>query len=170
MRACAFAAVLVTGYYLLPLDRPRTSGAALVLLVGLLAAAGIFAWEVRTIVRSPYPRPRAVEALIVTVALYLVSFASGYYLLEQSEPGSFSEGLTRTDALYFTLTTFSTVGYGDITARSQAGRMMTMVQMTGGLVLVGVAARILAHAVETGLTRRSGQRQEPGDARDDSER
>lgn len=85
--------------------------------------------------------------------LFLVLFAASYYLLERSEPGSFSETLNRTDALYFTLTTFATVGFGDITARSQTGRVLTMVQMAGGLLLVGVAARVLASAVQAGLSR-----------------
>jgi hypothetical protein len=90
--------------------------------------------------------------------LFLVLFAGAYYLLDRSAPGSFSESLTRTDALYFTLTTFSTVGYGDITAHSQTGRVLTMLQMAGGLLLVGIAARVLAGAVEAGLRR---QRHEP---------
>jgi hypothetical protein len=109
---------------------------------------------VRTIVRSPHPRLKAVEALAATLALFLVLFAGAYYLLDRSSAGSFSEPLTRTDALYFTLTTFSTVGYGDITARSQSGRVLTMAQMAGGLLLVGVAARVLASAVQAGLRRR----------------
>ncbi|MFD4977301.1 potassium channel family protein [Streptomyces sp. NPDC058424] len=59
--------------------------------------------------------------------------------------------MTRTDALYFALTTFTTVGYGDITARSQTGRVLAMLQMTGGLLLVGVAARVLTDAIQAGL-------------------
>lgn len=75
----------------------------------------MFCWEVRAITRSPFPRLRAVEGLAATLVLFLVLFAASYYLLERSEPGSFSETLYRTDALYFTLTTFATVGFGDIT-------------------------------------------------------
>ncbi|MFD5806536.1 ion channel [Streptomyces sp. NPDC127020] len=44
--------------------------------------------------------------------LFLVLFAGSYYLLVRSAPGSFSEPLNRTDALYFTLTTFTAVGFG----------------------------------------------------------
>ncbi|WP_086564823.1 potassium channel family protein [Streptomyces africanus] len=157
-RAVLIAAGLVTAYYLLPLDERHTAGASALLACGLAVVLLVFGWEVRAILRSPHPRLRAVEALTVTVALFLVLFASGYYLLDHSATGSFSEPLTRTDALYFTLTTFSTVGFGDITALSQAGRVLTMVQMAGGLLLVGVAARVLAGAVQAGLRRR---RREP---------
>ncbi|MFI9150451.1 potassium channel family protein [Streptomyces sp. NPDC053367] len=163
VRASLIAAGLVTAYYLLPLDGTDSAGTAALLACGLLAVVVLFLWEVRTIARSSYPRLRAAEALAATLTLFLVLFAGTYFLLEQSTPGSFSEPLTRTDALYFTLTTFSTVGFGDITARSQAGRVVIMLQMAGGLVLVGVFARILAHAVQTGLRRQSGR--PPGDGR-----
>ncbi|MFD8525220.1 potassium channel family protein [Streptomyces capillispiralis] len=161
-RAVLIAVGLVTAYYLLPLDERGTAGASALLVCGLVAVLLVFGWEVRAIVRSPHPRLKAVEALAATLALFLVLFAGAYYLLDRSSAGSFSEPLTRTDALYFTLTTFSTVGYGDITARSQTGRVLTMAQMAGGLLLVGVAARVLASAVQAGLRRqRRGPSAEP---------
>ncbi|MGA4863518.1 potassium channel family protein [Streptomyces lavendulocolor] len=159
-RAVGVAAGLVTAYYLIPLEGGRTGAASALLICGLLAVVVILVWEARAITRSALPRLKAVEALATTLALYLVLFASAYYLLERSSPGSFSEPLTKTDALYFTLTTFSTVGFGDITADSQTGRVVTMLQMFGGLMLVGVAARLLAGAVQAGL-RRQGREPPP---------
>ncbi|MFF8595582.1 potassium channel family protein [Streptomyces sp. NPDC015220] len=144
----------VTAYYLLPLEGHGTVRASVVLACGLAAVAVLFGWEVLVITRSPYPRLRAVEALAATLPLFLLLFASAYFLLGQSAPGSFNERLTRTDALYFALTTFTTVGYGDITALSETGRVLTMFQMLGGLLLVGVAARVLTGAIEAGLRRR----------------
>lgn len=161
-RAFLIAAGLVTAYYLLPLDRYGARGTSVLLLSGLLAVILVFVWEVRTIIRSPHPRLKAVEALAATLVLFLVLFASAYYLLDRSAPGSFTEPLSRTDALYFTLTTFSTVGFGDIAARSETGRVMTMLQMAGGLVLVGFAARVLASAVQAGLRRRGPVEPETG--------
>ncbi|MGW7284075.1 potassium channel family protein [Streptomyces sp. NPDC054847] len=162
-RALLVVAALVTAYFLLPLDERGTTGAATLFACGLLAVLLVFAWEVRTIAHSPYPRLKAIEALAATLGLFLVLFAGAYYLLDHADPGSFSEPLTRTDALYFALTTFSTVGFGDISARSQAGRVVTMLQIAGGLLLVGVAARVLASAVQAGLRRqRHGPPAEPG--------
>ncbi|MER6010578.1 potassium channel family protein [Streptomyces bluensis] len=165
-RTVFITAGLVTAYYcVLPLGGRGTAGALTLFACGLLAVLLLFSWEVRVIVRSPHPRLRAVEALAATVALFLVVFASAYDLLSSSAPGSFSEPLTRTDALYFTLTVFSTVGLGDITPRSQTGRVVVMLQMAGGLLLVGVAARVLAGAVRAGLLRRAGEPSaEPGAA------
>ncbi|MFI1360756.1 potassium channel family protein [Streptomyces sp. NPDC020898] len=153
-RTVFIAVGLVAAYYLLPFDDRGTARTTALLVGGLVAVLLVFSWEVRSIVRSAYPRLKAVEALAATLVLFLVLFAGAYYLLERSAPGSFSEPLTRTDALYFALTTFSTVGYGDITARSQTGRLLAMLQMAGGLLLVGVAARVLAGAVQAGLRRK----------------
>ena len=41
--------------------------------------------------------------------------------------------LTRADALYFAVTVFSTVGFGDITPESEAARVVLIVQMLGDL-------------------------------------
>ncbi|MEU0163942.1 potassium channel family protein [Streptomyces iakyrus] len=159
VRAALIATGLVT-VYVLPLDGRSTTGTSALLACGLLLVLVIFLWEVRAIAHSPYPRLKAVEALAATLVLFLLLFAGTYYLLEHSTPGSFSEPLTKTDSLYFTLTTFTTVGYGDVAPRTQTGRVLTMVQMAGGLLLVGVAARILAGAVQAGLRRRG---REPSD-------
>lgn len=153
VRAALIAVGLITVYYVLPLDGRITALTSALLGGGLLMVLVVFWWEVRAIVSSPFPRLKAVEALATTLTLFLLLFAGTYFLVEHSTPGSFSEPMTKTDSLYFTLTTFTTVGYGDIVARSQTGRVLTMFQMLGGLLLVGVAARILAGAVRAGMRR-----------------
>jgi transposase-like protein len=73
-------------------------------------------FQFRTITKARYPALRAFEALAATVPLFLLLFASAYFAMARTSPASFSTySLTRTDALYFTVTTFSTVGM-DITA------------------------------------------------------
>ena len=57
------------------------------------------------------------------------------------------------------MTVFSTVGFGDIVPRSEAARVVLMVQMLGDLALLGAGARILLGAVRRGQQRRT----EPGD-------
>ncbi|MFB7650357.1 MULTISPECIES: potassium channel family protein [unclassified Streptomyces] len=159
-RAAAVTTGLFAAYYLLPLDERPSAATWAAFVCGLVAVVLVFLWEIRAILRSPHPRLRAAEALAATAVLFLVLFAAFYYLLERASPGTFSEALTKTDSLYFTLTTFATVGYGDIVARSQTGRLVVMIQMAGGLLLVGVAARVLVGAVQTGL-RRQGRETPP---------
>ncbi|MFJ3306542.1 potassium channel family protein [Streptomyces sp. NPDC086549] len=161
VRTCLITVALVTAYYLLPLRERGTTATSALLLAGVLAVAVVFSWEAWAILSSPHPRLKAVEALVVTLALFLVLFAGAYYVLDGTSPDSFTEPLTKTDALYFTLSTFTTVGYGDITAASRVARVTVMLQMTCGLFLAGIAVRILTRAVEVGLLRRDAPPPEP---------
>jgi voltage-gated potassium channel len=148
------AACLVTLYFVAPLNERFTAATALGLAGCLALLVVIISWQARAIERSSHPRLRAIEALAVVVPLFLLLFATTYVVVGNSQAGAFSEPLTRTDALYFTMEVFSTVGFGDITPRSQVARILTMVQMLGDLLLLGLAARILVEAARRGLRRR----------------
>lgn len=94
---------------------------------------------------------RAIEALASTVPLFLLLFAAIYVTMAQASPANFStHRLTRTDALYFTVTTFSTVGYGDITAVSQSARLVVTAQMILDLLVLGLGIRVFVGAVQRG--------------------
>jgi voltage-gated potassium channel len=155
VRSVLIAAVLVVLYYVLPLDRPWDSDTAVRLLIGLLVFAGVTVWQVRAIAGSRYPGVRAAEMLGLVLPLFLVLFASTYFLMERASAASFTQPLTRTDALYFTVTTFSTVGFGDIAAKSETARVLVTVQMLADLALLGAGARLLLGAVQRGRQRRS---------------
>ena len=66
--------------------------------------------------------------------------------------------MTRTDALYFTVTVFATVGFGDIAANTEAARLVVTGQMIADLIIIGLGVRVIVGAV-----RRSRQRR-PEDA------
>jgi len=147
LRALATTVVLVALYYLLPLDHIRN--VPLVLAGGLLILLAATIWQVRAISRAKYPALRAVEGLAATVPLFLLLFASAYFTMARTNLASFStHSLTRTDALYFTVTVFSTVGFGDITAASQAARLVVTAQMLLDLLVLGLGIRIIAGAVQ----------------------
>ncbi|MFI8391827.1 potassium channel family protein [Streptomyces sp. NPDC085540] len=154
LRALVTAGALVAGYYLLPLGSALTAGPVLALVGGIAVLALLLAWQIRRITLSPWPGLRAMEALAVTGPLVVLLFATTYWLMERGVSGSFSEELSRTDALYFSMTVFSTVGFGDITARSQTARLLTTGQMAVNFLLVGVAARLLLNAVQEGRRHR----------------
>ncbi|MFY9926471.1 MAG: potassium channel family protein [Streptosporangiaceae bacterium] len=155
LRGLLTATVLVVLYYVVPF-RTWNGDTALRLLAGLAVFAGITAWQVKGIAGSRYPALKAAEVLGLVLPLYLVVFASTYYVMEHASPASFSEPLTKTDALYFTVTVFSTVGFGDIVPRSEVTRIVLIVQMLGDLALLGAGARILLGAVRRGQQRRTG--------------
>lgn len=67
-----------------------------------------------------------------------------------------SETLSRTDSLYFTVTVFSTAGFGDIPPKSELARIVTTTQMPTGLIVLGLVAKIVFGAVQTAVARREG--------------
>ncbi len=99
------------------------------------------------VLRSRYPGVRASEALATTVALFLLLFASTYFAMGRASEASFGQHLNRSDSLYFTVTTFSTVGFGDITAVSQTARLVVTVQMILDLVALGLGIKLFTGAV-----------------------
>ena len=106
LRGVLTTTVLVVLYYVLPLDRPWDSDTAVRVLIGLLIFAGITVWQVRTIAGSRYPGLRAFEALGLILPLYLLVFASTYFVMERASAANFTQPLTLTDALYFSVTVF----------------------------------------------------------------
>jgi hypothetical protein len=156
LRALGSATVLVGLYYLMPLDRGSGVAVSIGLVVGLLVFATVVIVQIWQITRSDYPRLRAMEATATAIPLFLLIFAATYYLLGGGgRAGTFSEALDRTDALYFTVTVFSTVGFGDISPVSQPARVVTKIQMLADLVVLGVVARVVLGAVNVSLRRRT---------------
>ena len=74
--------------------------------------------EIRLISAHEQPLLRAAVAMATVIPLFLVLFAWIYLTLSNSEPAAFGTTLDRTSALYFTVTVFSTVGFGDIVAKT----------------------------------------------------
>jgi voltage-gated potassium channel len=161
LRATLSATLLVVLYYVLPMSGKIDTSAGLGLALGLLGLAAILAFQIRAISASEYPLLRAIEAMALAVPLLLLLFASTYYLMNHAEPGSFSQALDRTAALYFTMTVFSTVGFGDIVPKTDTARVVTMVQMVVDLLVLGIVARLIISAVQRGLRRRSDDRPAP---------
>jgi voltage-gated potassium channel len=155
LRATFTSTVLVALYYWLPLTGKLEGSTVVLLLVGLVLFAGIITWQVRAILRSDYPGLRAIEALAAAIPTFLLVFAATYVKLADAEPSAFSEPLSRTDALYFTITVFSTVGFGDITPVATPARVIAMVQMLGDLVVVGLVLQVMLGAVKEGRQRRA---------------
>jgi voltage-gated potassium channel len=160
LQALATTSMLVALYYVLPLGERSDATTVIQLMLGLVVLAGIVAWQVRAIIGAKFPRVRVLQALFVAVPFYVVIFAAAYFLIAGSGDTDFAEPLSRTDALYFTVTVLSTVGFGDITPKSEMARLVVTVQMIANLILIGLGARTLLGAAQLGLQRRSEPRLE----------
>ena len=154
LRAAAVTVVLVAVYYLAPLSRMSDVPLTLSLVAGLIALTTVASWQLKSVVRARHPGIRAIQALATTAPLFLLLFATSYFLMAQADADNFSvHPLTRTDTLYFTVTVFATVGFGDISAASQAARILVIVQMILDLLVLGLGIRVFLGAVQRGRER-----------------
>jgi hypothetical protein len=129
-------------YAFAPMRDPVHDGIPL-LLGGLIVLGALIVWHVRATSRARFPAVRAIEALATSVPFLVLTFSAAYYMMEHSSPTAFAVVLTRLDALYFSVTVFSTVGFGDITAHSELARAVVTVQMIVDFIFVGTVVRVL---------------------------
>ena len=94
------------------------------------------------------------HTLAFAVPLFLLLFAAGYSLMSSAAPEAFTEPLSKTDALYFTVTVFATVGFGDIAPITEQARVVVTVQMVADLLVLGVLLQAIVGAVKLGRARR----------------
>ena len=153
LRALLAATLLVALYYVLPMDRAVDTHTVLLLVLCLAVLAAVLIWQIRVIMTSDYPGLRALETVAAVVPLYILAFATTYFLAERADSAYFSQPLSRTGALYFSVTVFSTVGFGDITARADPARLIVTAQMFFDLILLGFGARVFLGAVKLGRQR-----------------
>ena len=69
---------------------------------------------------------------------------------QRTSASNFSQPMTRTDALSLTVTVLATVGFGDITAKTGAARLVVIGQMSTDLIILGLGARVILGAVTRG--------------------
>jgi hypothetical protein len=96
-------------------------------------------------------------AVVVSLAVLVLGFSTTYYSLEHHDPAQFESLETKLDAVYFSVTTLSTVGFGDVHATGQLGR---------GIVVAQVAADFLFVVVVVGIIRWSGKQRVDAGRRD----
>jgi voltage-gated potassium channel len=160
LRIVAATVALLVLYAVVPVPGTLGGGGLVGLIIALVAFVAVVGWEIRAISRANHPVMRAVEVIAVTVPMLAVVFAFTYLSVSRDDPGSFSEPLDRVGAVYYTVATISTVGFGDISAESDAARILVTVQMLFDLALIAGLLRLVVVATRTGL-----QRHEPKERR-----
>ena len=149
---------MVTAYFLLPLDRlgpdrPVLSwvlfGAALALIAVLLLVQ-----VARVLLNVPGVRPGLVIPPLMCLSVLV--FATAYQGLAQS-PGQVHGITTRLDALYFTMVTLATVGYGDITPRGLSARLVAILQILYSFIFLTAAATALTNHLRNTLRHHGSQ-------------
>lgn len=144
-------------YFMTPL---RTGDAPLGDALGFTIGATCllaFAWIITAEVRGAKRRLRPVH-LLLAFEVVLIIFSITYYTLNLNHPGEFYGLTTRLDALYFSLATMATVGFGDVHAQGQLARAIVTSQMAFNLVFVGAAVALLQEQFRSGAFHRNRAR------------
>jgi voltage-gated potassium channel len=154
----AASCVLIVGaFYLLPIG--KESGARSILRAGADVAlvGAVFVWQYRRIHLAELPELRAIEALGIIITVFLVGFSAIYLAMSHTAAWNFSQDLDHTRALYFTVTVFSTVGFGDITPRTDSARLVVAAQMLLDLAIIGAVVRLLFSAARSRINPAAAQ-------------
>lgn len=151
----AVFAVLVA-YYSAPIGAEGST--LLVNLVVTLLAILLCVYVVRALVVTHLDdsvEHGAFGSLAALLIVVVVLFALSYYLLEYLSPGQFNGLSNRTDALYFSMTTLTTTGFGDIHAADSLARLLVTGQMFFDLVFLATVGAIVSSRLGVRLSRRS---------------
>lgn len=92
--------------------------------------------------------------MILALELVLLISSLAIYVVARDQPAEFVGLDTRLDALYFSMVTLTTVGYGDVSAHGQLARGLVTCQLAFDLVFVGALvglfqARLQERPVDT---------------------
>jgi hypothetical protein len=98
------------------------------------------------------------DMIFGAISAYLligIAWTSAYALLEALQPGSFSIDEAQTpDFYYYSFTTLTTLGYGDITPVTSRAKSMAVLEAVNGVLYIAVLiARLvgtqIAHSLES---------------------
>lgn len=135
---------LLVAFYAFPTSFENVPVAVLGLLLtvaGLALLTRIVAREVALVQAGR--SVRSTSALASLLVLVVVSFSFAFVILDQTAPRQVVGLETRTDALYFTVSTMTTVGYGDVHAEGQAARVLVIALIVFNVVVVAGLLRAL---------------------------
>jgi voltage-gated potassium channel len=154
LRSGLTVAALLALYAVIPVPGHReplgvTVLLALAGLAGLTYAFFALAERAR---RSTDESAVRLEAVVAVLYAFVV-FMSLVYLGLASKQGQFTDLHNRVDALYFTMSTIATVGFGDVHATGEVSRAVVTLQIALDLVFVALVARIILPSVVSSRAR-----------------
>ncbi|WP_306366741.1 potassium channel family protein [Nocardiopsis sp. CC223A] len=134
-------------YYLVPLEGTGPAWQLWLrwaaLSVGLCLIALLVVRAARLQARED-PAALPLRPPILLAACGIALFALADHGVALTRPGEFTGLETRTDALYFALSTLATIGYGDIHAQGQWARALLIAQMLFNAGVIAAAVRLVA--------------------------
>ncbi len=145
---------LMAAFYVVPIE-PLSSTSLAVRAAVTVLLVRLVVWLVgREVLREVRVTDGEVQLarLLQVVVGGLLLFALADFLVATLGAEQFVGLATRTDAPYFALTMFTTIGFGDVHAEGQFARGLMIVQILFNIVVPAAAVRTLAR----GAARRRG--------------
>lgn len=148
-------------YYVVPVDYLPSGTDLVTIVLGMLLGLAVLVYvsvrQLRVLINTAPGDPSVrLDVLALAVIVVVPIFSLGYYALWLSEPAQFAGLETRTDALYFGVTTLATVGFGDIHAVGQLARVLVTLQMLFDLIFVAVLVSVMGTEIGARARRRLG--------------
>jgi voltage-gated potassium channel len=152
--------LVVVLYFAVPVRSDTTHSMVVRITISMLVLAAL-AYAVVVQVRLQLEADdRRVDGLVLALAVGVLVFALGFYVMEVHDPGQIPGLHTRLDALYFTMSTVLTVGYGDVHAEGQLARGVVLVQMVFDVVILAAAATTLSTRLRRTAASKAASRRE----------
>lgn len=138
----ALIAAAIVVYYAIPVPgRMRESSWALMFSLGSAVLGVLIASAIRRLLRAG--EEARIRGLILLLTL-TVLFFSWSDASVAAIPGQFAELTSKTDSLYFNISTLATVGFGDVHPIGQLARAAVTVQIVFNLVFLGTAVSLIS--------------------------
>lgn len=144
---------LLVVYFVAPLGSGSSGSVGVRATVALLILVTVVVAQTVAVTRSDTPALRAVEALSISFTMLLVTAAAIYLAISARNVDAFTEPLEHVDALYLSMMTMTTVGFGDIGALSRGARISVMVQLVVNVAVLGVSVRVVLNRARQGVRR-----------------
>ena len=143
-------------YYLLPVPHLSRDAWAVMFFCGAGLLGVLIIAAIQRLLRAGEDARIRGLVLLLTLTVLFFSWAD---LSVSKLPSQFAELQTKTDSLYFNISTLATVGFGDVHPVGQLARAAVTLQIVFNLVFLGAAVSIIS-----GFFRRRAQGQISGAA------
>ena len=143
----ALVAAATIVYYVIPVPGRMHEGSwALMFFLGSAVLGVLILGAIRRLLRAG--GDARIRGLILLLTLTVLFFSWSDESLGRL-PSQFAELATKTDALYFNISTLATVGFGDVRAVGQLARAAVTVQIVFNLVFLGAAVSLISGVFRT---------------------
>lgn len=153
-------AVAVGAYFLVPVSAEARGSEWLRVVLGLGLLLVLVVLVLRQVLLQIQHPDRRLDGLVVAIVVSVCGFALLFFAIATHRDDQFVGIQTRIDALYYTMSTLLTVGYGDVHATGQAARALVLLQMVFNVVVIATAVTTLSNQVRSRAVARAQARDE----------